>query len=185
MASLGDRVDRSMFGTQEADAMFRGSEIHKLGPKKYKIVDGAFTHLRAADAALGSRVGLGHAQPRRLRAAQELGLPGQGRAADVPADLLLPDSGGRPGHRLPDPHLRHLDAPGQFAQQRLLLGDLAQPGRDARPRLVLEGRPADGRRIPLRRQRRVAGQRARLVARREGDRRHDGRDDGRDGAAIR
>jgi LPS-assembly protein len=43
MASLGERVDRSMFGTQEPDAMFRGREIHKLGPKKYKIVDGAFS----------------------------------------------------------------------------------------------------------------------------------------------
>ena len=43
MASLGDRVDKSMFGTQEADAIFRGREIHKLGPKKYKIVDGAFS----------------------------------------------------------------------------------------------------------------------------------------------
>jgi LPS-assembly protein len=43
MASLGDRVDRSMFGTQEPDAMFRGREIHKLGPKKYRIVDGAFS----------------------------------------------------------------------------------------------------------------------------------------------
>jgi LPS-assembly protein len=43
MASLGDRVDRSMFGTQEADAIFRGKEIHKLGPKKYRIVDGAFS----------------------------------------------------------------------------------------------------------------------------------------------
>ena len=46
MASLGDRVDKSMFGTQEADAIFRGREIHKLGPKKYKIVDGAL-HARA------------------------------------------------------------------------------------------------------------------------------------------
>jgi LPS-assembly protein len=43
MASLGDRVERSMFGTQEADAIFRGKEIHKLGPKKYRIVDGAFS----------------------------------------------------------------------------------------------------------------------------------------------
>jgi LPS-assembly protein len=42
-ASMGDRVDRSMFGTQEADAMFRGKEVHKIGPKKYRIVDGAFT----------------------------------------------------------------------------------------------------------------------------------------------
>ena len=35
------RVDRSMFGTQEPDAMFRGEEIHKLGPDTYKIVHGA------------------------------------------------------------------------------------------------------------------------------------------------
>jgi LPS-assembly protein len=42
-ASLGERVERSFFGTQEPDAMFRGREIHKIGPKKYKIVDGAFT----------------------------------------------------------------------------------------------------------------------------------------------
>ena len=33
----------SFFGTQEADALFRGREIHKLGPKKYKVVDGAFS----------------------------------------------------------------------------------------------------------------------------------------------
>jgi len=42
-ASLGERVDRSMFGTQEPDAMFRGKEIHKIGPKKYRVVNGAFT----------------------------------------------------------------------------------------------------------------------------------------------
>jgi LPS-assembly protein len=42
-AALGNRVDRSMFGTQEPDAQFTGKEIHKLGPKKYKIVDGAFS----------------------------------------------------------------------------------------------------------------------------------------------
>jgi LPS-assembly protein len=42
-ASLGDRVERSMFGTQEPDAQFTGREIHKLGPKKYRVVDGAFS----------------------------------------------------------------------------------------------------------------------------------------------
>jgi lipopolysaccharide assembly outer membrane protein LptD (OstA) len=42
-ASLGDTVERSMFGTQEPDAMFRGKEIHKIGPRKYKVVSGAFT----------------------------------------------------------------------------------------------------------------------------------------------
>ena len=41
--SLGDRADRSMFGTQEPDAFFRGDELHKVGPKKYRIVNGAFS----------------------------------------------------------------------------------------------------------------------------------------------
>ena len=42
-ASMGNRVDRSMFGTQEPDAYFWGEEIHKLGPKKYRLVRGNFT----------------------------------------------------------------------------------------------------------------------------------------------
>jgi LPS-assembly protein len=42
-ATLGERVERSMFGTQEPYAYFYGDEIHKLGPKKYKIVRGGFT----------------------------------------------------------------------------------------------------------------------------------------------
>jgi LPS-assembly protein len=42
-AALGDRVEKSMFGSQEPDAQFTGEEIHKLGPKKYKVVHGAFS----------------------------------------------------------------------------------------------------------------------------------------------
>ena len=42
-ATLGDRVERSMFGTQEPDAYFWGEELEKLGPKKYKITRGGFT----------------------------------------------------------------------------------------------------------------------------------------------
>jgi lipopolysaccharide assembly outer membrane protein LptD (OstA) len=41
--TLGSRVDRSLFGTQEPDATFRGREVHKIGPDKYRIVDGWFT----------------------------------------------------------------------------------------------------------------------------------------------
>jgi LPS-assembly protein len=41
--NMANRVDRSLFGTQEPDAMFRGEEIHKLGPDTYRIVHGAFT----------------------------------------------------------------------------------------------------------------------------------------------
>ncbi|CAN5381548.1 hypothetical protein BH23ACI1_BH23ACI1_02110 [soil metagenome] len=41
--SLGDRVDRSLFGTQEPDAYFYGEEVQKLGPKRYRLVRGGFT----------------------------------------------------------------------------------------------------------------------------------------------
>jgi LPS-assembly protein len=42
-ATLGNRVERSMFGTQEPDAYFWGEELQKLGPKKYRITRGGFT----------------------------------------------------------------------------------------------------------------------------------------------
>jgi LPS-assembly protein len=42
-ASMAGRADQSMFGTQEPDAYFWGDEIHKLGPKKYRLVRGNFT----------------------------------------------------------------------------------------------------------------------------------------------
>lgn len=42
-ASLGDRVDKSFFGTQEPDAYFYGDTIEKIGPEKYRITGGGFT----------------------------------------------------------------------------------------------------------------------------------------------
>jgi LPS-assembly protein len=42
-ATLGDRVDRSLFGTQEPDAYFYGEKIEKLGPRKYRVTRGGFT----------------------------------------------------------------------------------------------------------------------------------------------
>src|SRR3954453_24194110 len=42
-AVLRDKADPSLFGTQEPDLMFRGDEIHKVGPKKYRLVRGNFT----------------------------------------------------------------------------------------------------------------------------------------------
>lgn len=42
-AMLGERADRSMFGTQEPDAYFWGAEVRKAGPKKYRIINGGFT----------------------------------------------------------------------------------------------------------------------------------------------
>jgi len=40
---LGDKVDKSFFGTQEPDALFYGEVIEKVGPKRYKITRGGFT----------------------------------------------------------------------------------------------------------------------------------------------
>ena len=40
---LGNEVDRSMFGTQEADLLFHGQMIERTGPRTYKITKGAFT----------------------------------------------------------------------------------------------------------------------------------------------
>ena len=105
--------------------------------------------LRPADAALGDGLGLGDDQPRRLRAAEEHGVPGQERPVVLHADLLLPDPGRRPRDRLPPADLRHLDAPRPVVQLPFLLGDQPQPGRDRHPRLVLQGGAADRRRISL------------------------------------
>ena len=42
-ASVGDRVDRSFFGTQEPDAFFYGETIEKLGADRYRVRRGGFT----------------------------------------------------------------------------------------------------------------------------------------------
>ena len=70
--------------------MFRGDEIHKLGPDTYKIVHGAFTtcvqptprwEMVAGSVTLkvDDHAFLTNSTP-----------AGQGRAGDVPAGLLLP-----------------------------------------------------------------------------------------------
>ena len=40
---LGDKVDKSFFGTQEPDALFYGEKVEKVGPKRYRITRGGFT----------------------------------------------------------------------------------------------------------------------------------------------
>jgi LPS-assembly protein len=42
-ANVTQKTDRSLFGTQEPIAMFWGTELHKLGPDKYRIKKGGFT----------------------------------------------------------------------------------------------------------------------------------------------
>ena len=134
--SMANRVDRSMFGTQEPDAMFRGDEVHKLGPDTYKIVTRRVYDLRSADASLGDGWRIGDVEGPRPRFSDQLDPAGQGRARDVSAGLLLPCAGRRSGDRLSDPDLWSLHRPRAVAQQRLLLGDRPQPGRDVPARLV-------------------------------------------------
>jgi LPS-assembly protein len=40
---LREKADPGQFGTQEPNAFFWGDELHKAGPKKYRIVRGGFT----------------------------------------------------------------------------------------------------------------------------------------------
>ena len=42
-ATLRGTKEPGLLGSQEPDLMFRGDEIHKIGPKKYRIVRGNFT----------------------------------------------------------------------------------------------------------------------------------------------
>jgi LPS-assembly protein len=42
-ARLREAKEPDVLGSQEPDLMFRGDEIHKIGPKKYRIVRGNFT----------------------------------------------------------------------------------------------------------------------------------------------
>jgi LPS-assembly protein len=42
-ASLGEKADKSFFGTQEPDALFYGETIEKIGQRKYRITGGGFT----------------------------------------------------------------------------------------------------------------------------------------------
>ena len=86
--------------------MFRGDEIQKIGPKKYRIVRGEFTTCVQPTPRWEMQSRHDHDEPRRLRAAEERDLPGEERADDVPADFLLPDPGGQPRDRLPDADLR-------------------------------------------------------------------------------
>ncbi|OFW05568.1 MAG: hypothetical protein A3H96_10870 [Acidobacteria bacterium RIFCSPLOWO2_02_FULL_67_36] len=42
-AELRDKPNPSLFGSQEPDAYFWGEELHKIGPKKYRLKNGGFT----------------------------------------------------------------------------------------------------------------------------------------------
>ena len=92
--------------------------------------------MRAAHASMGGHQQERVHQPRRLRLRAQHGAEGQGRAGVLPAGHLLPDPGRQPRHGLPAADLRHVHPARPGDNQRLLLGDQPQPGRDAHPRLV-------------------------------------------------
>src|SRR3989442_3352773 len=43
LMSLGKRANRLQFGNQDPDIYFYGASVERLGPKKYRLTDGAFT----------------------------------------------------------------------------------------------------------------------------------------------
>ena len=110
---------------------------------------GRLHDVRAADAAVADHVGLGDAPRRSLRVPEARDHQGEGRPGLLPAGALLPDPEGRPGDRLPDAHLRHVELPRHDVQRGVLLGDQPEPGRDVPLRLFLEAGAGLGRRLPV------------------------------------
>ena len=105
--SSANRVDRSLFGTQEPDAYVLGRGDPQARAGQLQDRPAAVHDLRPADAALGDgrRIVTLKVDDYALLKNRSCG---QGRAGDVPADLLLPDPGGRSRHRVPAADLRHL-----------------------------------------------------------------------------
>ena len=164
MASLGDRVDRSMFGTQEAgracSAARRSTSSGRRSTRsstarfttcvqptpRWEMVSGSAT-INLDDYALLKNSVF------RVKGVPLMYLPifyYPIQEDDRATGFLMPIYGTSTLTRA-------------VAQQRVLLGDHPQPGRDVHPRLVLQGGPADRRRISL--HRRAAGRRATRASR--------------------
>ncbi len=164
--TLREKADPGLFGGQEPDVYFYGDELRKVGPKKYIIVRGGFTTCVQPTPRWEIVVRLDLDDAGRPRHPEERNPEGQGRAADVPPDLLLPDSGRRSRHGLPPAGVRQLDHPRPDDQQRLLLGHEPQPGPHAVSRLVLEDGSGLRRRVSLHARARFVGQLARVSGQR-------------------
>ena len=119
-----------MTSSQENDVYFFGEIVEKIGAQEIQDHQRRLLHLRAADAALGPARRHRRPEHRSLHAAEQRDPQREGRAAALPAGALLPDEGGRPRDRLPDPDLRRLVAARPDHPQRVLLGHQSQPGRD-------------------------------------------------------
>ena len=174
IASLGERGerDRSMFGTLEPDVYFYGEVIEKIDIDKYRITRGAFTTCVQPtprwEIASGSSIVNLHDYALLNNAII--------RVKDVPVFYLpvmyypIQDDDRATGFLHPD--LRPLHVPRPVAQQRLLLGDQPEPGRDVLPRLVHVARPGRRHRVSLHPVAAVAGQLPPL--RPQGERGHHG-----------
>ena len=129
-ASIADRVSRDLFGGQEPDVYFYGETIERIGQRRYKVTRGGFTTCVQPtprwQLVTGSVVlNLDHYAFARNTLLKVKGVP----VLYLPG-AVLPDQQGGPRDRLPDAGLRHRDDHGLHAEQRLLLGDLAEPGPD-------------------------------------------------------
>ena len=154
---LGDKVDKSFFGTQEPDALFYGEVVQKVGPKRYKITHGGFTSCVQPTPRweLVSSTALVELDEYAVLTNTVLKVKGVPmfylpvmyypiQSDDRATGFLLPTYGSST-IRGPEP------------QQRLLLGDQPQPRRDHLPRLVHQAWTGCRRRVPLRGRQGVAG----------------------------
>ena len=146
--SLGAKASANVaaFGGQDPDVYFYGAKLEKLGARRCRITSGGFTTCVQPtprwEVTSGSVVlNLDDYAIARNTLLKVKGVP----MIYLPV-VYYPIQQESARDRLPAADLRHLHAARPVDQQRILLGDQPQPGRDVLPRLVHAGR--HGRRQP-------------------------------------
>ncbi len=178
-------AEKRVFGTQEPEVLFYGETLEKIGEKRYRITDGGFTTCVQPkprwEITSGTVIlNIDHYAMLQNSLMRVKGLP----VLYLPIMYYPINKEDRAtGFLLP--MYTDVDAQGEHHQQRVLLGDQPQPGRDVQLRLVLEDGPRVRQRVPLRPLAVLVGRRAVLHAERAAHhraRRH-GRHGRRGGAA--
>ncbi len=143
-------VDRSFFGTQEPDALLLGRDDRKARAAHLQDHARRIHDVRPADAALAARGHVRRTDARKARHPEERPDEGEGRPGVLHSGNVLPDQQAGSRDRLSDPDLRQFDGQRPDDQERVLLGDQPQPGRDVLQRLLFQDRLLRWRSVPLR-----------------------------------
>ena len=132
--SLGPTVDRAHSATRIRRLLLRRRHREEQQPRSTRS-RAAGSHLRAADAAMGSHQRQRDDQSRRVRDRTQHGAAREGRSVDVPSGRVLPDPGRRARHRF----LMPTYGASPCGDRRLAMrssGPWDEPGRDVFSRLV-------------------------------------------------